>query len=94
MKNWKYKVDIKQHLTDDESWEGIATAANNIAKELRKLPERLFEDYRLEDDVEFLEGVCIEDCEVYDYEQNLLDEVNYRLNSIYDFADAVGIWLG
>ena len=94
MQKWKYHCNIKQHLTDDETWLGIALSANNIAKELRLLPKHLFDDYTFSDDVEFLEGVHVEDEEVYNCEQDLLYEVNFRLNSVYDFADYEKIWLG
>ena len=94
MSDWKYKVDIKQHLTDDESVEGIVKASNAIAKELQKLPDELFEDFTFEDDVEFLYWVSKDDMEVYESEEDLLKEVNHRLNSIYDFANCNKIWLG
>lgn len=94
MSKWLHTINIKQHLTEDESWEGMISAANNIAKELSKLPEHFFEDFSFSDDVEFLNGLCMEDSNVYASEQELLSEINYCLHCIYDFADAELIWLG
>lgn len=95
MSNWKYQVDIKRHLTDSTEWSDLAAAANAIAKELRKLPESVTDGaYNFIDDVEFLEGVSESDCEVYANALDLRSEINCRLSSIYDFADAERIWLG
>ncbi len=91
---WKHKVNIKQYLTEDESWEGIIKAANSVAKELRTLPLSYFDDYNFEDDVEFLESTSMDDANVLESEQELLAEVNFRLESIYNFADYNRIWLG
>lgn len=46
------------------------------------------------DYVEFLEGVEVTDCEVYECGSDLLREINFRINCIYDFADSFSIWLG
>lgn len=94
MTRWNHTLNIKQFLTEDESWEGIALAANSVAKELQRLPEAYLNDYTFQDDILFLESVDKDDSEVYDSTQELLDEVNYRLGSVYDFADSNKIWLG
>lgn len=94
MSKWLHKVNIEQYLTEDESWEGMIFAANNIAKELNTLPEHFFEDFSFSDNVGFLSGLCMEDSSVYASEQELLSEINYCLHCIYDFADAERIWLG
>ena len=95
MSNWKYKLDIKRHLTDSTEWSGLAAAANAIAKELRKLPESLTDGaYDFIDAVEFLDDVSESDCEFYANASDLQGEINYRLSTIYDFADAQRIWLG
>lgn len=95
MRNWKYHVSIKRHLTDSTEWADLADAANAIAKELRKLPESVTDGaYNFIDDVEFLEGVSESDCDLYANALDLQSEINGRLSSIYDFADAQSIWLG
>ena len=78
------------------TWETLEFAAHGIAKEFKKLPEELFEDeWSIQDDIEFLEGVSAEfDPEVYDSPYDLQDEINYHLNNLYDFADANRIWCG
>ena len=94
MTEWKHKIDIKQHLTDEVSLEGIALASNSIAKELKRLPLHLTDCYPLWDCIDFLECVSVLDCSIYDCEQDLLEEVNYQLRVIYDFCDAEKVWLG
>lgn len=94
MTKWNHTLNIKQFLTEDESWEGIALAANSVAKELKRLPEVYLDDYTFQDDILFLESVDKEDSEVYDSEQESLDEANYRLGSVYYFCDINKVWLG
>jgi hypothetical protein len=95
MNKWEYPLDIKQHLTNDESWDGMVKAANGIAKELRTLPDTIFQGEGLyEDRVTFLEGVSLSDEGVYMDEQELLEEVNFALDVIYDTCDVWNVWLG
>ena len=95
MAKWNHQVYIKRHLTGSTEWADLAAAANAIAKELRKLPESVTDGaYDFIDDIEFLEGVSESDCEVYANAFDLQSEINGRLSSIYDFADAQRIWLG
>ena len=94
MNNWKYKINIKQHLTEETTWEALEKAAHGVAKEFRKLPEDLFSLDDL-DNIEFLENVSGEfDPDVYDSPYDLQEEINFRLNSFYDFADYARIWCG
>lgn len=89
MIGWKYKLNIKRHFTDSLEWSDLAKAANSIASELRRLPDVVLDgSFNFIDDIEFLEGVSESDCEVYDNALDLQSEINFRLSSIYDFADA------
>lgn len=92
-KGWRYKVNMKQHITGEETYEAIIKASNSIALELRCLPARFFDDFDFSDNVEFLASVCADDAMVVS-EMEMLREVNYRLEEIYNFADANRIWLG
>lgn len=96
MTQWKHKLDIKQYITHEgTSWDACIKCANGIAKELRKLPQKYFDDnWNFADDVEFLESVGMEDSNFLDSPEDLENEINYRLESIYDFADYHKIWLG
>ena len=94
MDKWKYKVNIKQHLTDDKSWEGIALASNSIAKELKTIPSSIDEYLELSDIIKFLEGLCLEDVTVYKDEQEMLEEFDFQLNELYNFADYNHVLLG
>ena len=94
MNNWKYKIDIKQHMTEETTWESLEKVAHGVAKEFRKLPEDLFSFDDL-DNIEFLEDVSAEfDPEVYDSPYDLQEEINFRLNNLYDFADYKRVWCG
>lgn len=96
MANWKYKIDIKQHLIEEGyCFKDFATIANNVAKEFRKLPQWLFEnEFSTLDDLEYLEGCHESDNEVYDDLEDYISEINYRINGLYDFADDNLIWCG
>lgn len=95
MNNWKYEINIKQHLIADGDFADFAESANKIAAEFRKLPEQLYkDDFTTQDDLWFLESCNEQDYEVYESVQDYIDEMNYRLNSLYDFADRERIWLG
>ena len=95
MSKWKYKLNIKRHITDSLEWSDLSKAANSIAAELRKLPQSADGGaLGFIDDINFLEGVNEQDCEVYSHPVDLRNEINFRLSSIYDFADAEHIWLG
>ena len=95
MANWKYKIDIKQHLIEDGDFKDFAMAANNVAKEFRKLPATLFEnEFSTLDDLEHLEGCNESDNEVYDDLEDYISEINFRINGLYDFADDNLVWCG
>lgn len=95
MKKWEYKIDIKQYLIEDGDFKDFALAANNVAKEFQKLPESLFYGvYSVQDDLEYLSGCHESDCEVYETLKGYIDEINYRINCLYDFADDNNIWCG
>ena len=95
MKKWEYKIDIKQHLIEDGDFKDFAKAANNIAKEFEKLPKNLFEDeYIIQEYLEYLSGCHESDCEVYETLEDYINEINYRINCLYDFADYNRVWCG
>lgn len=95
MRAWKYKIDIKQHLIEDGDFKDFALAANNVAKEFQKLPKSLFENnFSILDDLEYLSGCHELDCAVYETLDDYIDEINYRINCLYDFADDNRIWCG
>lgn len=100
MTRWEYEINIKQHLTeDDPTWENLCKVANGISKEFKKLPSKLIEDnFQVQDDLEFFEELNPDDTEwlveVYESPEELQSEINYRLNSLYDFCDYHRVWCG
>jgi hypothetical protein len=95
MANWKYEIDISQYIIEDGDFKDFALAANNVAKEFRKLPTTLFEnEFSVLDDLKYLEE-CNE-LDKLDYEdlEGYIWEINYRVNSLYDFADDNLVWCG
>lgn len=94
MKEWTYKLNIKQYLTDSLVFEDIVQAGKSIGDELNRLPSTLIQsDVCFWDDIDFLTGLSIEDSDIYTSKE-LQDEINFRLSSIYDFADYHNVWLG
>jgi hypothetical protein len=91
MAEWKYSINVKQHLSNGTSNDAIVKAAKGVLSELKRLPEHLLSD--IEDiTYEFEEMVrCTHDPEDND---NLLWEFNYQLNSLYDWADYKRVWMG
>ena len=100
MAKWNYEINIKQHLTeDDPTWENLCRVANGIAQEFKRLPSKLMEDdFSVREDLEFFKELDPADtewmAEVYESPEELQNEINYRLNGLYDFADYHRIWCG
>jgi hypothetical protein len=95
MTQWKHKINIKQHLGTETGNEAIVKAALGISKELRKLPVSIqtCPDFGVADILfEFSEmAYCAHDPED---NESLLEEFNYNLNELYDWADDNRVWLG
>ena len=43
MPRWSHRINIRQHLTEDESKEAQIAAADGIAKEIKLLPDALWQ---------------------------------------------------
>lgn len=100
MVQWKYKINIKQHLGEDTSFEAIAKAAAGVQAELKRLPDAWLDikdskyDPSLDDMFNIFQCIA-KDAESKDGdEDDLLEEFNYNLNELYDWADAKHVWLG
>ena len=86
MANWKKTVDIKailkQYSNDDESQIDVASCARAFAEKIRaELPEygQYAENFDdIADNEEYAE----------------LEEFNYELHELYDWADRNLVWLG
>jgi len=86
MRNWIKTVNIKKHLTGDDSDESAVKVGKAIADELerglRQPRHRWREDFDLEEMIEELREV--ENCA----------DLNDVLAGVYDWADANSIWMG
>lgn len=89
MSRWKYKINIKQFLSDETTQEAKITACNGVISELNKLKRT--REFRDDDELEMfiidLEGIA-EDTGADHH------DFNYVLDSLYDWADAKRVWMG
>ncbi|MGO8988706.1 MAG: hypothetical protein ACLQGU_23230 [bacterium] len=78
---WLHTVNIKHLLTEDEDYESVKKAMNEIADILSK--EKCFKDFA--STIEKFRGIP-EDDDFVEYANDLLDEM-------YSFADKNRIWI-
>jgi hypothetical protein len=91
MRAWKYRINIAQYITEDDSKDGVLKAANGVVAELAKLPEdEETTHFRLEFEEIADQAKHASDDEV----EYVVDEFNYQLNNLYDWADDRRVWLG
>lgn len=94
---WLYKLDFKQHLTEEETVEACKVSAEKIVHELKQ--------FRAKIEMAALVGIgkqpssgmledltiLIEDGEMLDGE---ISEVNYWLSKVYDWGDDYRVLIG
>jgi len=87
MRNWKYTINVKPFINESEDPKDLIIAANGIAGAIKNFIETnptAFDSYdmnQLQDIVDYLT-----DCDD-------LDEINYQLDTLYDFGDDFNIWI-
>jgi len=86
MANWKYRVNLKHLLTEDDSDENAIRVGKEVARIVRvstwyKENTKIDPYSDLEETLEFLETV------------NDVEEFNYYLDWLYDLADAERAWI-
>lgn len=101
MNNWKYKCNIQNYINIQnkagDTFESVVICCNNIAsKIISTIPEYLVEQHcGLSEDLDYMLTITVTDAqEVFRGIDSFLDEMNGRLNILYDFADENNIWLG
>ena len=89
-KPWKHKIDIKQYLGEGTTDEDVVKAAKGIVRELKRLPSKLD---GLSEAIDEFEDIAES---THDPEDNeyLVEEFNYQLDKLYDWADYERIWMG
>lgn len=83
--DWKYRLNIKQHISSDISPQAIRRCYNGIDKELRRLPSAIRKSGDLPDIMEELKDAA---------EEGNLTWFNSALSCLYDWADEEQVWLG
>lgn len=99
---WAHRINIREILhrdPDNESPEHAAAVGNEIAALLRaKLPASMFDvtsndyDRDIDEIVEVLKDLNVE--EALDGPDSVFEELNGRLEELYDWADIQRVWLG
>lgn len=100
MAKWNYSINIKLHLNQENSTEGVVRAAKGVLSEIKRLPSSWLDctstDYDCElDDIRYnLEDIITSKYDPEEYEL-LLEDFNYNvLMQLYDWADYHRVWLG
>jgi hypothetical protein len=91
MRAWKHIINIAQYITEDNSKEAVLKAANGVMSELARLPQDEETEHFKWEFEEIAEQARHASDDEADY---LVDEFNYKLNNLYDWADNRRIWLG
>ena len=96
-RRWNYtlsdKVSREFHdaiRADDEDYERVKQALLAVYKEIHEKAPQLLEDDEYDSyvsDIEFIDPD-------YDDPDDVEDNLNYELSNLYDFCDAMGVWLG
>jgi hypothetical protein len=84
---WRHKINIKQHLSDDDG--KASKAATGILTELAKLTRKR----EFEDDIE-LDQIREEFQGIADNPKATDGELNDVLDRFYDWADVERVWCG
>lgn len=87
MRDWKFKIDIKQHFVDKQVTAQVA--AQGVLKELGKLTRRK----AFKDDDELL-GITQEFERLGEDTDAETQEFDEALERLYDWADTNDVWLG
>lgn len=88
---WKHKIDIKQYLGEDDSNAAVVFAAQGIVKEISKLPQSVSGgDQHMYEFQDVADSAAEEPLGGYQW----VEEFNYRLNVLYDWANYERVWLG
>ena len=79
--SWVESINIKQHLTEEETPEAVGDACRGILRELEKLslrtpPRRITDIFKAQ-------AVCGD-----------LRKANKAIEQLYDWADEQRVWLG
>jgi hypothetical protein len=82
--NWKCRINIKQYFGEGEDIAAIKQANAGIKRELEKLPMRLRAAVPQKFYLRMDQAVKMEDVEIF----------NLGLETLYDWADEAGVWMG
>lgn len=93
MGRWRYTLKFGKALRnaiDDEDYEAILDALVACFSELNKALPDDYDSDELERDLEDISAIKenLEDGEDID------DEINYKLEELYDLCDAIKVWVG
>lgn len=79
MNKWKYTLNLKEFYHDDTM--SIEDKATNMVAELQILQKKLPNDGELEDIIDTFSGI------------DDVDELDYVMNTLYDWADFYKVWI-
>lgn len=96
-KRWAYNLSDRVSRefrdaiqADDEDYERVKQAILAVYKEIHEKAPQLLDDDEYDSYVSDIEFIDPE----YDDPDDVEDNLNYELSNLYDFCDAMGIWIG
>lgn len=99
MANWKYKLKHGMPLReaiDNQEYNKVVKELKACFKELHKAVPNDYEEYDLErdlSDIEDFEYMLDEYFEDESIEEDLVTEIDSKLNDLYDLCDAYNVWV-
>lgn len=99
MSNWKYNLKsgeaLRNAINNDDYYEVLTQLKNSWEEIHEQFPDNFDKD-ELEDMYDDINNALdnVQNANDYDLsEQDIEDELNYLLNDLYDFCDALRIWI-
>ena len=93
MARWRYTLKFGEALRnaiDDEDYGAILDALVACFSELHKALPEDYDDYELDRDLEDISGIK----ETFEDGEDIEDDINFKLDELYDICDALKVWVG
>jgi len=96
MTRWRYTLKFGEALRnaiDEENYEDIISGLVACFTELHKALPDDYSDYELECDLADISAIK-DDFDDYGESDDVEDEINYKLEELYDLCDGLKVWVG
>lgn len=93
MGRWRYTLKFGEALRnaiDEEDYDAILSALVACFTELNKALPEDYDEYELENDLEDIAAIR----ENFEDGEDVEDDINYKLDELYDLGDGLRVWIG